>query len=46
MREPARDDQDRLDRFTWHDGDVVFVEMPNARGEMIEVGKRVRFGET
>lgn len=37
--------QDRSDRFTWHDGDVVFTAIPNSRGQIIEVGRRVRFGE-
>lgn len=44
MEKSVPDDRDRRDRFTWHDGDVVFVEMPNLRGQLIEVGQRVRFG--
>lgn len=45
MEKSVPDDQDRRDRFTWHDGDVVFVAAPNARGHIIEVGQRVTWGE-
>lgn len=45
MHDVALDDQDRSDRFTWHDGDVIWTALPNGRGSIIEAGQRVRFGE-
>lgn len=43
VEEPAVDDQDRADRFTWGPGDVVWTALPNGRGSIIEVGQRVKF---
>ncbi len=45
MNNTIPDEQDRRDRFTWHDGDVVFVASPTSRGQITEVGQRVRFGQ-
>ena len=46
MNDVDPDDQDRIDRFTWHEGDVIWTALPNGRGSIIEVGQRVKFGET
>ena len=45
MNDVDPDDQDRIDRFTWHEDDVIWTALPNARGSIVEVGQRVRFGD-